>query len=159
MGATSSTGLSVAPQFMLGLDSKGEVWDYGCTGWGHPVLLLAESLSRSPCLHLEGGQLIVEGAPLNPSSGPQGGRAECWSYWGAGQLGLNREGIFSFGRCFLPWPLLTPCCLCPQSSCISFTYWKETVSILLSPDRTSPCAIVSYIDEAYMDIDRDFSEE
>ncbi|KAF2988095.1 hypothetical protein EK904_009622 [Melospiza melodia maxima] len=45
------------------------------------------------------------------------------------------------------------------SSCISFTYWKETVSILLSPDRTSPCAIVSYIDEAYMDIDRDFSEE
>lgn len=57
---------------MLGLDSKGEVWDYGCTGWGHPVLLLAESLSRSPCLHLEGGQLIVEGAPLNPSVGPQG---------------------------------------------------------------------------------------
>lgn len=49
--------------------------------------------------------------------------------------------------------------LFPQSSCISFTYWKETVSILLSPDRTSPCAIVSYIDEAYMDIDRDFSEE
>uniref|UniRef100_A0A663N7U7 Transient receptor potential cation channel subfamily C member 4 associated protein n=1 Tax=Athene cunicularia TaxID=194338 RepID=A0A663N7U7_ATHCN len=46
-----------------------------------------------------------------------------------------------------------------NSSCISFTYWKETVSILLSPDRTSPCAIVSYIDEAYMDIDRDFSEE
>ncbi|KAJ7426813.1 Short transient receptor potential channel 4-associated protein [Willisornis vidua] len=46
-----------------------------------------------------------------------------------------------------------------NSSCISFTYWKETVSILLSPDRTSPCAIVSYIDEAYMDIDRDFVEE
>uniref|UniRef100_A0A8C0IZI8 Transient receptor potential cation channel subfamily C member 4 associated protein n=1 Tax=Chelonoidis abingdonii TaxID=106734 RepID=A0A8C0IZI8_CHEAB len=46
-----------------------------------------------------------------------------------------------------------------NSSCISFTYWKETVSILLSPDRTSPCAIVSYIDEAYMDIDRDFTEE
>lgn len=52
-----------------------------------------------------------------------------------------------------------PLHLFPQSSCISFTYWKETVSILLSPDRTSPCAIVSYIDEAYMDIDRDFSEE
>ncbi|KAF7238921.1 Short transient receptor potential channel 4-associated protein, partial [Varanus komodoensis] len=46
-----------------------------------------------------------------------------------------------------------------NSSCISFSYWKETVSILLSPDRTSPCAIVSYIDEAYMDIDRDFTEE
>ncbi|XP_043382564.1 short transient receptor potential channel 4-associated protein isoform X2 [Chelonia mydas] len=46
-----------------------------------------------------------------------------------------------------------------NSSCISFTYWKETVSILLSPDQTSPCAIVSYIDEAYMDIDRDFTEE
>ncbi|XP_038225284.1 short transient receptor potential channel 4-associated protein isoform X2 [Dermochelys coriacea] len=46
-----------------------------------------------------------------------------------------------------------------NSSCISFTYWKETVSILLSPDQTSPCAIISYIDEAYMDIDRDFTEE
>lgn len=46
-----------------------------------------------------------------------------------------------------------------NSSCISFAYWKETVSILLSPDRTSPCAIVSYIDEAYMDVDRDFAEE
>ncbi|XP_054836127.1 short transient receptor potential channel 4-associated protein isoform X2 [Eublepharis macularius] len=46
-----------------------------------------------------------------------------------------------------------------NSSCISFSYWKETVSILLSPDQTSPCAIVSYIDKAYMDIDRDFTEE
>ncbi|XP_005986734.1 short transient receptor potential channel 4-associated protein isoform X2 [Latimeria chalumnae] len=46
-----------------------------------------------------------------------------------------------------------------NSSCISFRYWKETVSVLLSPDRTSPCAIVSYIDEAYMDVDRDFTEE
>lgn len=52
-----------------------------------------------------------------------------------------------------------PLHLFPQSSCISFAYWKETVSILLSPDRTSPCAIVSYIDEAYMDVDRDFAEE
>uniref|UniRef100_A0A7N4PMP5 Transient receptor potential cation channel subfamily C member 4 associated protein n=1 Tax=Sarcophilus harrisii TaxID=9305 RepID=A0A7N4PMP5_SARHA len=46
-----------------------------------------------------------------------------------------------------------------NSSCISFTYWKETVSILLSPDRTSPCALVSYIEEPYMDIDRNFTEE
>ncbi|XP_053552807.1 short transient receptor potential channel 4-associated protein [Bombina bombina] len=46
-----------------------------------------------------------------------------------------------------------------NSSCINFSYWKETVSVLLSPDRTSPCAIVSYIDEAYMDIDREFSED
>ncbi|KAL7985473.1 hypothetical protein Chor_004043 [Crotalus horridus] len=46
-----------------------------------------------------------------------------------------------------------------NSSCISFSYWKETVSVLLSTDRTSPCAIISYIDEAYMDIDRDFTEE
>lgn len=46
-----------------------------------------------------------------------------------------------------------------NSSCITFSYWKETVSVLLSPDRTSPCAIVSYIDEAYMDIDKDFTEE
>ncbi|XP_066558546.1 short transient receptor potential channel 4-associated protein [Amia ocellicauda] len=46
-----------------------------------------------------------------------------------------------------------------NSSCISFSYWKETVSVLLSPDRTSLCAIASYIDEAYMDIDRDFIED
>lgn len=52
--------------------------------------------------------------------------------------------------------------LCPlsaQSSCISFSYWKETVSILLNPDRQSPSALVSYIEEPYMDIDRDFTEE
>ncbi|XP_068120605.1 short transient receptor potential channel 4-associated protein isoform X2 [Hyperolius riggenbachi] len=46
-----------------------------------------------------------------------------------------------------------------NSSCINFSYWKETVSVLLSPDRTSPCAIVSYIDEAYMDVDKDFLED
>uniref|UniRef100_A0A4W3JV52 Transient receptor potential cation channel, subfamily C, member 4 associated protein a n=1 Tax=Callorhinchus milii TaxID=7868 RepID=A0A4W3JV52_CALMI len=46
-----------------------------------------------------------------------------------------------------------------NSSCISFSYWKETVSLLLCPDRTSPCAIIGYIDEAYMNIDRDFSED
>ena len=49
--------------------------------------------------------------------------------------------------------------LCAQSSCISFSYWKETVSILLNPDRQSPSALVSYIEEPYMDIDRDFTEE
>ncbi|XP_069099997.1 short transient receptor potential channel 4-associated protein isoform X3 [Pleurodeles waltl] len=46
-----------------------------------------------------------------------------------------------------------------NSSCISFSYWKETVSVLLSPDRTAPCAIISYIDEAYMDLDREHTEE
>ncbi|XP_040837527.1 short transient receptor potential channel 4-associated protein isoform X3 [Ochotona curzoniae] len=46
-----------------------------------------------------------------------------------------------------------------NSSCISFSYWKETVSILLNPDRQSPSALVSYIEEPYMDIDRDFTEE
>ncbi|XP_053309414.1 short transient receptor potential channel 4-associated protein [Spea bombifrons] len=46
-----------------------------------------------------------------------------------------------------------------NSSCINFSYWKETVSVLLNPDRTSPCAIVGYIDEAYMDVDRDFCED
>ncbi|KAJ8257843.1 hypothetical protein GJAV_G00190330 [Gymnothorax javanicus] len=45
-----------------------------------------------------------------------------------------------------------------NSSCISFSYWKETVSVLLSPDRTSLCAIASYIDEAFMDLDRDLLE-
>lgn len=49
--------------------------------------------------------------------------------------------------------------LSTQSSCISFSYWKETVSILLNPDRQSPSALVSYIEEPYMDIDRDFTEE
>uniref|UniRef100_A0A8C4LHT3 Transient receptor potential cation channel subfamily C member 4 associated protein n=1 Tax=Equus asinus asinus TaxID=83772 RepID=A0A8C4LHT3_EQUAS len=46
-----------------------------------------------------------------------------------------------------------------NSSCISFSYWKETVSILLNPDRQSPSALVSYIEEPYMDIDRDFTED
>lgn len=45
-----------------------------------------------------------------------------------------------------------------NSSCISFSYWKETVSVLLSPERTSLCAIGSYIDEAFMDLDRDLLE-
>ncbi|XP_064849587.1 short transient receptor potential channel 4-associated protein-like [Oncorhynchus masou masou] len=44
-----------------------------------------------------------------------------------------------------------------NSSCISFTYWKETVSVLLDSDPTSLCAIASYI-EAYMDLGRDFLE-
>ncbi|XP_043566927.1 short transient receptor potential channel 4-associated protein-like isoform X2 [Chiloscyllium plagiosum] len=46
-----------------------------------------------------------------------------------------------------------------NSSCISFSYWKETVSLLLCPDQTSPCAIISYIDEVYMNIDKDFTED
>ncbi|KAL1021175.1 hypothetical protein UPYG_G00009770 [Umbra pygmaea] len=45
-----------------------------------------------------------------------------------------------------------------NSSCIPFTYWKETVSVLLSSERTSLCAIASYIDEPYMDLGRDFLE-
>ena len=52
-------------------------------------------------------------------------------------------------------------CVCgssPQSSCIPFSFWKETVSVLLEQDRTSPCAIASYIDVVYMDLDRDFLE-
>ncbi|XP_067904849.1 short transient receptor potential channel 4-associated protein-like isoform X1 [Heterodontus francisci] len=46
-----------------------------------------------------------------------------------------------------------------NSSCISFSYWKETVSLLLCPDRTAPCAIINYIDEMYMNIDKDFTED
>ncbi|KAK1156173.1 short transient receptor potential channel 4-associated protein-like [Acipenser oxyrinchus oxyrinchus] len=46
-----------------------------------------------------------------------------------------------------------------NSACICFSYWKTTVSVLLSPDRTSPVAIASYIDEAYLDIDKEFMEE
>ncbi|XP_077070478.1 transient receptor potential cation channel, subfamily C, member 4 associated protein b [Siphateles boraxobius] len=45
-----------------------------------------------------------------------------------------------------------------NSSCIPFTYWKETVSVLLGSGRSSQCAIATYIDEAYMDLDRDFME-
>lgn len=62
------------------------------------------------------------------------------------------------GARLLEDPPLSPS-LSAQSSCISFSYWKETVSILLDPDRQSPSALVSYIDEPYMDIDRDFTEE
>lgn len=46
-----------------------------------------------------------------------------------------------------------------NSSCIHFSYWKETVSLLLHPDQTAPCAIISYIDKAYMSVDKDFSED
>ncbi|XP_065097343.1 transient receptor potential cation channel, subfamily C, member 4 associated protein a [Paramisgurnus dabryanus] len=45
-----------------------------------------------------------------------------------------------------------------NSSCIPFSFWKETVSVLLEEDRTSPCAIITYIDEPYMELDRDLLE-
>nr|XP_055043966.1 transient receptor potential cation channel, subfamily C, member 4 associated protein b [Misgurnus anguillicaudatus] len=45
-----------------------------------------------------------------------------------------------------------------NSSCIPFTYWKETVSVLLGSGRSSRCAVSAYIDEAYRDLDRDFRE-
>uniref|UniRef100_A0A8C8M1Z1 Transient receptor potential cation channel, subfamily C, member 4 associated protein a n=1 Tax=Oncorhynchus tshawytscha TaxID=74940 RepID=A0A8C8M1Z1_ONCTS len=46
-----------------------------------------------------------------------------------------------------------------NSSCIPFDYWKETVSVLLGSDRTSLCAIASYIDEPFMELDRDLLED
>uniref|UniRef100_A0A672SZQ7 Short transient receptor potential channel 4-associated protein-like n=1 Tax=Sinocyclocheilus grahami TaxID=75366 RepID=A0A672SZQ7_SINGR len=46
-----------------------------------------------------------------------------------------------------------------NSSCIPFSFWKETVSVLLGEDRTSPCAIIGYIDEPYMELDRDLLED
>lgn len=60
---------------------------------------------------------------------------------------------------FLSFPLIFSSFLCPQSSCIPFSYWKETVSVLLGSDRTSLCAIASYIDEPFMDLDRDLLED
>uniref|UniRef100_A0A8C7G854 Transient receptor potential cation channel, subfamily C, member 4 associated protein a n=1 Tax=Oncorhynchus kisutch TaxID=8019 RepID=A0A8C7G854_ONCKI len=42
-----------------------------------------------------------------------------------------------------------------NSSCIPFSYWNETVSVLLRSDRTSLCAIASYIDEPFMDLNMD----
>ncbi|XP_070967610.1 short transient receptor potential channel 4-associated protein-like isoform X1 [Oncorhynchus clarkii lewisi] len=45
-----------------------------------------------------------------------------------------------------------------NSSCIPFSYWNETVSVLLRSDRTSLCAIASYIDEPFMDLDMDLLE-
>ncbi|XP_056589459.1 transient receptor potential cation channel, subfamily C, member 4 associated protein b isoform X2 [Triplophysa dalaica] len=48
-----------------------------------------------------------------------------------------------------------------NSSCIPFAYWKETVSVLLGnadSGRSSRCAISTYIDEAYRDLNRDFME-
>ncbi|TRY66521.1 hypothetical protein DNTS_015900, partial [Danionella cerebrum] len=46
-----------------------------------------------------------------------------------------------------------------SSSCIPFSFWKETVSVLLEEDRTSHCAIISYIDEPYMELDRDLLKD
>uniref|UniRef100_A0A672ZMP0 Transient receptor potential cation channel, subfamily C, member 4 associated protein a n=1 Tax=Sphaeramia orbicularis TaxID=375764 RepID=A0A672ZMP0_9TELE len=46
-----------------------------------------------------------------------------------------------------------------NSSCIPFSYWKETVSVLLGSDRTSLCAIATYIDEPFMDLDKDLLED
>uniref|UniRef100_A0A3B4BG34 Uncharacterized protein n=1 Tax=Periophthalmus magnuspinnatus TaxID=409849 RepID=A0A3B4BG34_9GOBI len=46
-----------------------------------------------------------------------------------------------------------------NSSCIPFSYWKETVSVLLGSDRTSLCAITSYIDEPFVDLDKDLLED
>lgn len=60
---------------------------------------------------------------------------------------------------FVLSPLIISSSLGPQSSCIPFSYWKETVSVLLGSDRTSLCAIASYIDEPYMDPDRDLLED
>ncbi|KAA0706981.1 Short transient receptor potential channel 4-associated protein [Triplophysa tibetana] len=48
-----------------------------------------------------------------------------------------------------------------NSSCIPFAYWKETVSVLLGnaeSGRSLRCAISTYIDEAYRDLNRDFME-
>lgn len=102
-------------------------------GSGHadPGPLRGASRVRGPCLgHVAGGF-------LSPYQGPP-----------RGVLGST-------------WVLQAPPSpsLFAQSSCISFSYWKETVSILLNPDRQSPSALVSYIEEPYMDIDRDFTEE
>ncbi|KPP66482.1 short transient receptor potential channel 4-associated protein-like, partial [Scleropages formosus] len=46
-----------------------------------------------------------------------------------------------------------------NSSCIPFSYWKETVSVLLNLDRASPCAIASYIDPAYMELDQELMDD
>ncbi|KAI1890237.1 hypothetical protein AGOR_G00151650 [Albula goreensis] len=46
-----------------------------------------------------------------------------------------------------------------NSSCIPFSYWKETVSVLLGPDHGSACAISSYIDEAYRELEPEPPEE
>lgn len=57
------------------------------------------------------------------------------------------------------FPLIFSLFVRHQSSCIPFSYWKETVSVLLGSDRTSLCAIASYIDEPFMDLDRDPLED
>ncbi|KAL2091324.1 hypothetical protein ACEWY4_013587 [Coilia grayii] len=46
-----------------------------------------------------------------------------------------------------------------NSSCIPFSFWKETVSVLLEQVGTSPCAIASYIDEPYMDLEQELLED
>lgn len=76
------------------------------------LLLAAARGTGSPYLHLEGGQLIVEGVQHpallpDPREGGHSGKSKVlvtlWS-WAAQ---VEQEVISSFGRCFLPWPPLT----------------------------------------------------
>lgn len=66
-------------QFVFGLDSKGEVWDYGCTDpgmLGSPCAALSSCQRRwESCLHLERCRGWSCSTP-SPAAGPQGGRAQ-----------------------------------------------------------------------------------
>lgn len=98
-------------------------------------------------LHKDKDSTCLENVSAPPLKGVMGGQ--------------QTQGLRGVPVLGLTWVLQAPPSpsLFAQSSCISFSYWKETVSILLNPDRQSPSALVSYIEEPYMDIDRDFTEE
>lgn len=115
-----------------------------------------ENVSAPP---LRGGGRAAGTQTQGPSEGHLGSLVPAWTLWQAALCPLTKAlPTGCWARPGSPRRPPSPS-LFAQSSCISFSYWKETVSILLNPDRQSPSALVSYIEEPYMDIDRDFTEE
>lgn len=179
---------TVVSRFVFELEGKGEVWACVCVcvcaadrqpclpahagllGWWSPCAARSRAIVATGCweplpaaAQQEAAGRRGGGCSIHPSCSTARGGWAGWWIRGVKAI-LSSLCWMPLGCVFCCMSMLVdrthqPLRLFPQSSCISFTYWKETVSILLSPDRTSPCAIVSYIDEAYMDIDRDFSEE
>lgn len=119
VGATSRIGLSVAPQgpsLCLGWTTKEKLGIMGVlaqAGWGYPVLLLAAARGTgSPCVHLESGQLVVEGVAvqrpallLGPREGGHNGESRVLvTLWGWAAQAEQEE----FWEVFPAVPPLTP---------------------------------------------------
>lgn len=87
---------------MFGVDSRGEVWVYGCTGPGG--LLAAARGAGSPCLELQSWQLLVEGGVVTspsaagPREGGHNGEPKVLvTLWGWAAR-AEQDVIVSFGR-------------------------------------------------------------